>query len=51
MCILFIDAAFPSTVVAKRYRTTNATVGKRRRRFLRDRLAALYDEPHVRRVR
>jgi transposase len=37
----------PNTVVARRCRTTNATVGKWRRRFLDDRLDGLYDEPRV----
>ena len=37
----------PNTVVARRYRTTNATVGKWRKRFVDDRLDGLYDEPRV----
>ena len=36
-----------NTVVARRYRTTNATVGKWRKRFLEERLDGLYDEPRV----
>ena len=36
-----------NTVVARRYRTTNATVGKWRTRFIERRLAGLYDEPRV----
>lgn len=36
-----------NTVVARRYRTTNATVGKWRTRFVERRLAGLYDEPRV----
>jgi transposase len=36
-----------NTVVARRYRTTNATVGKWRKRFLEGRLDGLYDEPRV----
>lgn len=35
------------TVVARRYRTTNATVGKWRNRFIERRLEGLYDEPRV----
>lgn len=36
-----------NSVVARRYRTTNTTVGKWRRRFNASRLAGLYDEPRV----
>ena len=36
-----------NTVVAKRLRTTNQTVGKWRRRFIETRLDGLYDEPRV----
>jgi transposase len=35
------------TTVARRYRTTNATVGKWRTRFITRRLEGLYDEPRV----
>lgn len=34
-------------VVARRYRTTNATVGKWRQRFVERRLEGLYDEPRA----
>jgi transposase len=37
----------PNTTVARRHRTTNATVGKWRKRFLDARLDGLYDEPRV----
>jgi transposase len=36
-----------ASVVARRFRTTNATVGKWRRRFIDRRLDGLYDEPRV----
>jgi transposase len=36
-----------NTAVARRYRTTNATVGKWRRRFIEQRLDGIYDEPRV----
>jgi transposase len=36
-----------NTVVARRHRTTNQTVGKWRRRFVESRLDGLYDEPRV----
>lgn len=36
-----------NSAVARRYRTTNATVGKWRRRFIEQRLEGLYDEPRV----
>ena len=35
------------TAVARRHRTTNATVGKWRKRFIESRLDGLYDEPRV----
>ena len=37
----------PNTVVARRHRTTNTTVGKWRKRFVDNRLDGLYDEPRV----
>ena len=36
-----------NTAVARRYRTTNATVGKWRQRFIDRRLDGMYDEPRV----
>jgi transposase len=36
-----------NTAVARRHRTTNATVGKWRTRFIESRLEGLYDEPRV----
>lgn len=36
-----------ATRVARRFRTTNATVGKWRQRFIQQRLAGIYDEPRV----
>jgi transposase len=36
-----------NSAVARRYRTTNATVGKWRRRFVERRLDGMYDEPRV----
>jgi len=40
-------AGVTDTMVARRYRTTNATVGKWRTRFIVRRLDGLYDEPRV----
>jgi len=37
----------PNSAVARRYRTTNATVGKWRQRFLERRLEGIYDEPRA----
>jgi len=37
----------PNIAVARRYRTTNSTVGKWRTRFIASRLDGLYDEPRV----
>jgi len=36
-----------NSAVARRYRTTNATVGKWRQRFIDQRLDGIYDEPRV----
>src|ERR687887_983133 len=36
-----------NSAVARRYRTTNATVGKWRQRFIDRRLDGIYDEPRV----
>lgn len=36
-----------NSAVARRYRTTNSTVGKWRQRFIESRLEGLYDEPRV----
>ena len=36
-----------NTAVARQYRTTNATVGKWRQRFIEQRLDGMYDEPRV----
>ena len=36
-----------NTAVARRYRTTDATVGKWRQRFIDRRLDGIYDEPRV----
>jgi hypothetical protein len=36
-----------NSTVARRYRTTNATVGKWRQRFIDQRLDGIYDEPRV----
>jgi transposase len=45
--VLLCAATSTDTAVARRCRTTNATVGKWRRRFLERRLDGLYDEPRV----
>jgi len=45
--VLACAAAATDTAVARRYRTTNATVGKWRTRFIARRLEGLYDEPRV----
>ena len=45
--VLACGAGSSNTVVARRHRTTNQTVGKWRRRFVEHRLAGLYDEPRV----
>jgi transposase len=43
--VLACASGMTNTAVARRYRTTNQTVGKWRRRFVEDRLEGLYDEP------
>ena len=45
--VLACAAAASNTIVARRHRTSNATVGKWRTRFIERRLAGLYDEPRV----
>src|SRR6188472_3787281 len=45
--VLACAAGVTDTTVARRYRTTNATVGKWRTRFITRRLEGLYDEPRV----
>lgn len=45
--VLACAAESSNTVVARRHRTTNQTVGKWRRRFVEGRLEGLYDEPRV----
>jgi transposase len=45
--VLACAGGAPDTAVARRYRTTNATVGKWRMRFIASRLEGLYDEPRV----
>lgn len=45
--VLACAAGTSDTAVARRYRTTNATVGKWRTRFSTRRLEGLYDEPRV----
>jgi len=42
--VLACAAGEPNTVVAQRFRTTNGTVGKWRRRFISQRVAGLHDE-------
>jgi putative transposase len=42
--VLACAAGEPNNAVARRYRTTQATVGKWRRRFVKHRLQGLYDE-------
>jgi transposase/transposase-like protein len=45
--VLACAEAVPDTAVARRHRTSNATVGKWRIRFIKRRLDGLYDEPRV----
>ena len=45
--VLACADAVSDTAVARRHRTTNATVGKWRKRFIARRLEGLYDEPRV----
>ena len=45
--VLACTGAAANTVVARRHRTSNATVGKWRSRFIERRLDGLYDEPRV----
>ncbi len=45
--VLACTDAVPNTTVARRHRTSNATVGKWRTRFMERRLDGLYDEPRV----
>jgi transposase len=45
--VLACTDAVPNTTVARRHRTSNATVGKWRTRFIERRLDGLYDEPRV----
>jgi transposase len=45
--VLACAAGTPNTAVARRYHTTNATVGKWRQRFIEQRLDGIYDEPRV----
>jgi transposase len=45
--VLACTHAVPNTTVARRHRTSNATVGKWRTRFIERRLDGLYDEPRV----
>ncbi len=43
--VLACAGGMTNTAVARRYRTTNQTVGKWRKRFIEKRLEGLYDEP------
>jgi transposase len=45
--VLACAGGMTNTAVARRYRTTNQTVGKWRKRFVEERLEGLYDEPRV----
>jgi transposase len=45
--VLACTDAVPNTAVARRHRTSNATVGKWRTRFAAHRLDGLYDEPRI----
>src|SRR5260221_10102923 len=45
--VLACSGDVTNTAVARRYRTTNATVGKWRTRFVEDRVDVLYDERRV----
>lgn len=45
--VLACADAIPNTAVARRHRTSNATVGKWRTRFVERRLDGLYDEPRI----
>ena len=45
--VLACAAGTANSAVARRFRTTNATVGKWRRRFIERRLEGIYDEPRV----
>jgi transposase len=43
--VLACAGGMTNSAVARRYRTTNQTVGKWRKRFIEERLEGLYDEP------
>ena len=45
--VLACTDAVPNTAVARRHRTSHATVGKWRTRFVERRLDGLYDEPRI----
>jgi transposase len=45
--VLACTDGVPNTAVARRHRTSNATVGKWRTRFIERRLDGLYDEPRI----